>query len=62
MKNKFIAHQIFLVVLSVFLCTSGFAQKAKKDKVRLKAEYVKIMNSEIYFDIKATAKVDNQNA
>jgi len=61
MKNKFIAHQIFLVVLSVFLCTSSFAQKAKKDKVRLKAEYVKVMNSEIYFDIKATAKVDNQN-
>ena len=61
MKNKFIAHQIFLVVLSVFLCTSSFAQKAKKDKIRLKAEYVKIMNAEIYFDIKATAKVDNQN-
>jgi len=61
MKNKFIAHQIFLVVLSVFICTSSFAQKAKKDKVRLKAEYVKVMNSEIYFDIKATAKVDNQN-
>ncbi|MFH4963440.1 hypothetical protein V8G69_00425 [Gaetbulibacter sp. M235] len=61
MKNKFIAHQIFLVVLSVFLCTSGFAQKAKKDKIRLKAEYVKIMNAEIYFDIKATSKVDNQN-
>jgi hypothetical protein len=61
MKNKFIVYQIFLVALSVFLCTSSFAQKAKKDKVRLKAEYVKIMNAESYFDIKATAKVDNQN-
>lgn len=61
MKNKFIIHQIFLVTLSVFLCTSSFAQKAKKDKVRLKAEYVKVMNAENYFDVKATAKVDNQN-
>jgi hypothetical protein len=61
MKNKFIINQIFLVALSVFLCTSSFAQKAKKDKVRLKAEYVKVMNAEIYFDVKATAKVDNQN-
>lgn len=61
MRNKFISRPFFLVVLSVFLCASSFAQKAKKDKVRLKAEYVKIMNSEIYFDLKATAKVDDQN-
>jgi hypothetical protein len=60
MKNKII-HHVFLVILSVFVCTSSFAQKAKKDKIRLKAEFVKVMNSEIYFDIKATAKVDNQN-
>ena len=61
MKNNFITHPFFLVLLSVFLCTSSFAQKAKKDKVRLKAEYVKVMNAEIYFNLKATAKVDNQN-
>jgi len=49
------------MVLSVFLCTSGFAQKAKKDKVRLKADYVKIMNTEVYFDLQASAKVDDEN-
>lgn len=61
MKNNFITRPLFLVLLSVFLCTSSFAQKTKKDKVRLKAEYVKVMNAEIYFDLKATAKVDNEN-
>ncbi len=49
------------MVLSVFLCTSSFAQKAKKDKVRLKANYVKIMNAEIYFDLQASAKVNGEN-
>lgn len=60
MKSKFVAHTFFLAVLSVFVSTSGFAQKAKKDKVRIKAEYVKVMNAEVYFNISATAKVDNQ--
>lgn len=61
MRNQYIARHFFLVVLSVFLCTSSFAQKAKKDKVRLKAQYVKIMNAEVYFDIQATAKVNDEN-
>ncbi len=61
MKNKLKTRHFFLVLLSVFLCTSGFAQKAKKDKVRLKADYVKIMNAEVYFDIQATAKVNDEN-
>jgi hypothetical protein len=45
----------------VFLCTSSFAQKAKKDRVRLKANYVKIMNAEIYFDLSTSARVDGEN-
>lgn len=61
MKNKFITKRFFLVLLSVFLCSASFAQKVKKDKVRLKAQYVKIMDSEVYFDISASAKVDKQN-
>ncbi len=61
MRNQMITRHFFLVVLSVFLCTSSFAQKAKKDKVRLKANYVKIMNAEVYFDLQATAKVDGEN-
>lgn len=61
MRNQYITRHIFLMVLSVFLCTSSFAQKAKKDKVRLKANYVKIMNAKIYFDLQASAKVDGEN-
>jgi hypothetical protein len=41
----------------VFLYTSSFAQ----DRVRLKAEYVKVMNEGAYFDIHATAKVNDAN-
>jgi hypothetical protein len=37
------------------------AQDAKKDKVRLKADYVKIMNKEVYFDIRATSKIGKKN-
>ena len=58
MKNNLNIRAIFLVVLGVFLCTSLFAQK--KNKVRLKASYVKIMNDAIYFDVTATAKVDKK--
>lgn len=61
MRNKMIIRHFFLVVLSVFLCTSSFAQKAKKDKVRLKANYFKVMNAEVYFDLQASARVDGEN-
>ncbi len=57
MRNQLKTRHFFLVVLSVFLCTSTFAQ----DKVRLKASYVKVMNSEVYFDLVATSKVDGEN-
>ena len=57
MRNTLITRHLFLVVLSVFLGTSVFAQ----DKVRLKAEYVKVMNEGVYFDIQATAKVNDEN-
>jgi hypothetical protein len=61
MRNQLITHYFFLVLLSLFLCTSSYAQKTKKNKVRLKANYVKVMNSEVYFDLQATAKVDGEN-
>jgi len=57
MRNQLITRHFFLVVLSVFLYTSGFAQ----DRVRLKASYVKIMNEGAYFDLQATAKVNDEN-
>jgi len=56
---------IFIALLSVFLLSASFqnlyAQDAKKNKLRLKADYYKIMDGESYLDIKATAKVDKQN-
>lgn len=60
MKNNFLKYSFFLVFLSVSVCGSSFSQNAKKDKVRLKAEYVKVMHAEVYFNISAIAKVDNQ--
>ena len=61
LKNKF----IFLILLGVFLCSSSFqkvyAQDVKKNKVRLKADYVKIMDGEVYFDIKAGSRIDKKN-
>lgn len=57
MRNLLITRHFFLVVLSVFLYTSVFAQ----DKVRLKADYVKVMNEGSYFDIQASAKVNDEN-
>jgi len=61
MKNKMITKRFLLVLLSVFLFTSSFAQKAKKDKIRLKVAYFKVMDTEVYFDISASAKVDDEN-
>jgi len=61
MRNQLNMRYFFLVLLSVFLVTSSFAQKVKKEKVRLKSQYVKIMDGEVYFDIKAAAKVNRQN-
>jgi len=57
MRKQLITRHFFLVVLSVFLYTSSFAQ----DRVRLKASYVKIMNESAYFDLQATAKVNDEN-
>jgi len=61
MKNQLNIRHFFLVLLSVFCISSSFAQKAKKSKVRLKAQHVKIMDGDIYFDIKASAKVKKRN-
>jgi hypothetical protein len=38
-----------------------YAQSSKKNKVRLKMNYVKIMNEEIYFEIEASSRIDKKN-
>ena len=60
-KNQLDYRFIVLTILGVFLITLGspdlYAQKTKKNKARLNVEYVKIMDGEIYFDIKASSRV-----
>ena len=54
-----------LMILCVALCTLSsqytHGQDVKKNRVRLKADYVKVMGNESYFDIKASAKIDKKN-
>ncbi|MBL4938794.1 MAG: hypothetical protein JKY16_00620 [Lutibacter sp.] len=61
MKKQIYIRRFFFILLSVLCITSSFAQKTKKSKVRLKAKYVKVMESEIYFDIAASSKVKKKN-
>ena len=61
MKNQVLKHSLFLVFISVFLGTTTLAQSTKKNTVRLRVQYVKIMNTEVYFDIKATSRIDKKN-
>jgi len=64
MKNRKKLFIISFVLLGVFLISAGFHDvygQAKKNKVRLKADYVKIMDGEVYLDIKATSKIEKQN-
>jgi hypothetical protein len=61
MKNQVIKHSLFLVIISVFFGTTTLAQSTKKNTVRLRVQYVKIMDTEVYFDIKATSRIDKKN-
>lgn len=65
MKNQLKFRFLFLSILSVLLFSTSLqnlhAQKVKKEKLRLKVQYVKIMDEEIYLIIKATARVKKQN-
>ena len=62
MKSPGIPYFVVLVLLGTLLLSGGFenlhAQDAKKNSVRLKADYFKIMEGEIYLKIKATSKIE----
>ena len=55
----------FLMIASAILCMFFFslfsntlnAQNTKKNRVRLNVQYIKIMNGDIYFNIKASARI-----
>jgi len=65
MKNQLKSRFGILVVFSALLLLFGIqnlcAQDAEKNSIRLRANYVKIMGGEMYFDLKATARVDGEN-
>jgi len=56
--------QYFLIGLIVFIIYSNsdslYAQKAKKNRARINVQYVKIMDGEIYFDLKASSRVKKE--
>lgn len=65
MKGPIKFHFFIILILGMFLSNTGFhnvnAQNPKKNKIRLKVDYVKIMNEEIYFNIKASSKIGKDN-
>lgn len=65
MKKQSNKGSFFLILISAFIFSLSIlsvnAQETEKNKVRINAQYVKIMNGESYFDVKATAKVDKTN-
>ena len=60
-KNQLNFRYIILLILGVLIFYSAsnslYAQKTKKDRIRLNVQYVKIMDGEIHFDIKASARI-----
>ena len=64
MKDPIKFRLIFLLLAGMFLANTGFysvnAQDTKKNKVRLKMNYVKVMNEEIYFDIEASSNKEKK--
>lgn len=62
MKNLSKYHlYIFLIGLFLINSVSSFAQVNKKNKIRINVSYVKIMDGEIYFDIKTSARINKKN-
>ena len=65
MKSRGIFHIIYLIFLGSFLLTSSFeilnAQDTKKNRIRIKADYIKVMGGEIYLNIKTTSRIDKEN-
>lgn len=60
-RQKFEFVLALLMAANVLCIQNALGQNAKKNKVRLKVEYIKIMNDEHYIDVKTTARVDKQN-
>lgn len=65
-KNKLNQRLIFLTLAGVIAFSFGFntklhSQETKKNTVRLKVDYIKIMDSISYFKINAFSRIDQEN-
>ena len=50
-----------MIISGFFLSLNVHAQETKKNTIRLKADYIKTMNKEIAFNLRASSKVDGSN-
>lgn len=60
-NTRFIILLLLAVFFSSTLTQNIYAQETKKNKIRLKAEYVKVMDDMSYLNISASAKINKQN-
>ena len=65
MKKTINYRFVFLIIISGFFLSINvqnlYAQDTKKNSIRLKADYIKTMNKEIAFNLRASSKVDGSN-
>jgi len=63
MKNPLKHRSFFLLIITGAILSFGFQNlhAQKKNKVRLSVQYVKIMDGEVYFDIKASSRIKRKN-
>ena len=65
MKKQIKYRFVLLAFLGVFSMNMAFhclfAQEVKKNRVRLKLDYIKVIEGDAYLDIKAFSKIDKQN-
>ncbi|MGB5244774.1 MAG: hypothetical protein WBN50_14235 [Lutimonas sp.] len=65
MKSSSIKSHLVRKVLAIFICSFivqfSFAQDVEKHKVRLNGQYVKIMDGEVFINVKATSRINKQN-
>ena len=59
MKTLSIYKSTVLLVLGLFLLTPGFAQK--KNKVRIKANFIHVIDQQAYVEIQGNSRIDRKN-
>lgn len=59
MKTLSIIKSTVLLVLGLFLLTPGFAQK--KNKIRIKANFIHVIDQHAYVEIQGSARIDRKN-